>query len=101
MNHNAPLTFLLNTAVYMPAQGPADSNRVGDEINTIGYKLKMVIGQKKDRPNVTFKYWVVKVPKGSTYSYNAWFKNVSNNLLLDDINKDFVKTLASAAWENC
>lgn len=99
MYHNTFVTFPINNGSYMPTQGTADTQRVGDQLYTIGWKFKMLIGQKADRPNVTFKYYVLKVPKGSTYSYNNWFKNTSNNVLLDDVNTDFVKILTTGVWK--
>lgn len=39
--------------------------------------------------------WVVKVPKGSTYSYGSWFDAVTGNTHLDDVNEDFVKVIWS------
>ena len=59
----------------------------------------MLVGQKVDRPNITFKYWVVKVPKGSSYAYGTFFKNNTGNVLLDDINEDYAKTITSGVWK--
>ena len=54
---------LLNDAGWLPTQGVGDNQRVGDQIYTTGFQLKMLIGQKVDRPNVTFRYLVSPVPK--------------------------------------
>lgn len=95
ISHNTfAYRILLNQSVNMPAQGIKDTERVGDQINMTGWKLKMMIEQKADRPNVTWRYYVVRLPKGSVYGYSAWFEAITNNIMLDDPNKDFVKVLA-------
>jgi len=91
--HNVIYNVLLNAPSHMPSQGVKDTERVGDQINMSGIKLRVLFGQKTDRPNVTFRYWFLSVPKGSAYVYNQWFEAITNNVLLDDVNKDFVKVL--------
>jgi hypothetical protein len=88
----------LNAAVNMPAQGVKDNERVGDQINVSRWTLKLLIGQKSDRPNVTFRYLVVSVPKGSPITYGNWFIATTSNVLLDDPNRDFVKVIKSGIW---
>lgn len=90
--------YLLNTVSAMPTQGTSDSQRVGDQIYTRGFTLRMLLGQKADRPNVTFKYWIVGVPKGVVYAYASWFDASTNNVLLDRINTDLVKIYKSGVW---
>lgn len=89
----------INLSSTMPPTGTGEMNRIGDQINLSGWKIRMVLGQKADRPNVNFKYWVLKVPKGSSFSYNDWFKNFTSNVLLDDINEDFVKVLKTGSFK--
>ena len=96
--HNAPYTVCLNTSTSMPNQGVADNERVGDQIYTQNWRLRMLIGQKGDRPNVSFRWFVLKAPKGSSYSYSDWFINVTTNVMLDDINTDYLKVLKSGLW---
>lgn len=98
MYHNSVHSFMLNKTDYMPAQGPQEYARIGDSIDISGWSLRLLIGQKTDRPNVTFKYWVISVPKGSTYTYNSWFQNMTNNVLLDDLQKDVAKLLKVGVW---
>lgn len=88
----------INLSTYMPSQGTADDQRVGDEINISGYRLKMLLGQKGDRPNVNWKWWVLKIPKGSAATYSNWFRVQTGNVMLDDPNTDFVKVLKSGYW---
>jgi len=99
--HNQPASImhLNDQTISVPSQGVGDNMRVGDQINISGYKIRMLIGQKADRPNVTFKYWVVAAPRGATYSYQAFFRNVTGNALLDQMNTDFVKILKSGTWK--
>nr|QXP07617.1 MAG: putative capsid protein [Arizlama virus] len=93
--HNSPNSILVNNPTVMPAQGVGDNQRVGDQINCTGYKFRVLFGQKADRPNVTWRWWFIKVPKGSPYTYTTWFNAITNNVLLDDMNADFVKVLKS------
>lgn len=91
------LVIKMNSGV-LPTQGVGDNQRVGDEIYLSGFKWKFLVGQKADRPNVTFRYLVMTVPKGSSITYHDWFKNVVGNVLLDEPNRDFVKVHASGIW---
>lgn len=97
--HNVFASFQLNNGSALPAQGDGDDQRIGDQINVSGMWVRGILGQKADRPNVTFKYYVMSVPKGSAYNYNNWFENVISNLLLDSPNKDFVKVLTSGTMK--
>jgi len=97
--HNTPVPLILNASNEMPVQGVGDNQRVGDQINMSGFKIKMLCGQFNDRENVTWQFRVVAVPKGSTYVYNNWFDPVQNNATLDDINTDFVKVLKSWSYK--
>lgn len=97
--HNTFYMGKINDAVCMPDPGTQDNNRIGDQINISGFKLRIMLGQKADRPNVTFKIYVVRVPKGSSYNYSQWFENMTNNVLLDSPNTDFIKVLHSSTWK--
>ncbi len=80
----------------MPSNGVLQAQRVRDRINCIGYEIRLLIGQKGDRPNVNFRYCCFSLPKGTVLlanSYNQIFENVTNNVLLDDLNKDTTKLL--------
>lgn len=96
MYHNSfNVSQQLNQSVCMPVQNVSDSGRIGDEIYVSGFRIKMLCGQKGDRPNVNWKWWVLKVPKGSAVTYSNWFRITTANVLLDDPNTDFVKVLKS------
>lgn len=90
--------FLLNSSSRMPTSGTSDTQRVGDQINISSFRMRMLIGQKADRPNVTFRWLVVSVPKGSTPLYTSWFIATTSNVLLDDPNKDFLKVHKQGIW---
>nr|QXP07595.1 MAG: putative capsid protein [Arizlama virus] len=94
--HNAFLYRVhLNQTANMPIQGVKDSERVGDQINMTGFKIKMLCGQQADRPNINWLFYVLQVPKGgaASYSYAAWFENITGNVMIDSPNKDYVKVL--------
>lgn len=88
----------LNNATALSTQGVGQDQRVGDEIYTTGFKVKMLIGQKADRPNVNWRWIACIVPKGSSISYGNWFTSTTSNVMLDDPNKDFVKVIARGFW---
>jgi len=85
----------LNNAPAMPSQGTGDNQRIGDQMNSISYDIKLLFGQQSDRPNVNWRWIVLSVPKGATISYGNWFKQTTSNILLDDPNRDYVKVLKS------
>ena len=88
----------LNTPLVMPSQNVTQTSRTGDRIQSLGYSLKLLIGQKADRPNVTFRYLCYSVPKGISITYNSIFEEVTHNILLDDINKDIVTVHMDDCW---
>lgn len=83
----------LNQAPGMPVGGGGQDSRIGDRINTIGFKVRMLLGQKGDRPNVNWRYMFYSIPKGSSIGYADVFKNVTGNVLLDEPNRDRVRVL--------
>lgn len=73
----------------MPQQGSGDTQRVGDKVISRGFKLHLLFGQKRDRPNVTWRVIVLAQRPGvGALTYAQMFKNVSGNGLLDEINTD-------------
>jgi len=99
LNHNTyHYIGEMNTSFAFPAQGVGDDQRVGDRIKSSGYKLRILCGQKFDRPNVTWKFWVLKQP--INYSTGNSFRNVTGNVLLDPPNLDQVeKVLKCFTWK--
>lgn len=99
MYHAVYKTHQLNYTTNMPVQGTGDVNRIGDQIYSTGWLMRLLIGQKSDRPNVTFLWWVVSVPKGSAYNYNNWFIPTTGNPLLDSPNRDFIRVIKRGQWK--
>lgn len=95
---NTGLVWPLLDSALMPTQGAADNQRIGDEIYISGFKIRLLIGQKADRPNVNWRYFILSVPKGSSITYANWFVSNTGNVMLDDTNRDFVKLHKSGIW---
>lgn len=77
-----------------PLQGVRDDQRIGDSIVQRGIKMRFLLGQKYDRPNVTFKLWLLKIPRSqSLISFPTMFDQETGNVLLDSTNSDNVKVI--------
>jgi len=89
--HNVRKDFVtaLNSSFVMPTQGSGDGNRNGDRIFVSGWKVRLVLGQKFDRPNVTWKIWVLRMGNQIDNLSNCW-RAVTGNMLLDPLNMDQV-----------
>lgn len=98
LNHNT-LAYLANSniASQLPIQGDGDDQRIGDQMYLTGIKFRMMLGQKADRPNVTFKIWVVEFNSnaGNANDKNLFFHNISDNVLLDSRQTNRFKVLKS------
>lgn len=79
----------------MPPQGDTDAGREGDEIYSTGMKIRMILGQKADRPNVSFKIFVVKYNDAITGhpTYTNFFHSTSGNAMLDSVQKKRFKVI--------
>lgn len=97
--HNQMTIQKLNDTSTMPSQGTGDSQRIGDQINVGAFYIRLLCGQKYDRPNVTWHFYIMKAPKGSPVSYATFFDNVTGNVLLDSPNKDKVQVLKSLKYK--
>lgn len=94
MYHNSfSYVLALNDANGMPTQGTGDNMRVGDEIYTTRFRVRALIGQQADRPNVNFRWFFIEAPKGLAATYANFFVNTTGNVLLDDPNEDAVRVL--------
>lgn len=91
--HNSPQLLELNQASALPARGDGVDNRDGDKIQKIGTKHMMVLGNKYDRTNVTYRLTYITYPRDATYSYNTFFINKTGNAMLDRMNTDLVKII--------
>jgi len=88
LNHNQRYNICELNA-YMPSLGTADDERNGDRIYISGFKVRLLCGQKFDRPNVTWKFWILQNQKFASLA-NNW-RAVTNNVMLDPLNMDQVK----------
>lgn len=77
----------------MPAQGISDTQRIGDSIDVRGIKVRLLLGQKLDRHNVTFKIVVIKCSTGYVPSLSQMFDNQTGNIMLDSLNTDRLKVV--------
>lgn len=89
-----PTSIQLDGVSQVPAQGDGDSARNGDQIYTKGISVRMLLGQKSDRMNVTFRVIVIRVtPQSEPTSVSNMFDNVTGNILLDYCNTDRFKVV--------
>lgn len=84
-----------NVAGVWPAQGDGEENRNGNDIYAIGWTLRMLFRLPLDRLNTKIRCFVIKAVKGSNPvgGYTGMFDGVTNNVLLDPIDKDRVKVM--------
>ena len=93
--HNLINTVHLNKDACMPSQGTQDQQRIGDRIDIGGFMVRMLNGQKTDRVNVNWKFWVLRVPRGEPVGYSNLFEAITNNTMIDPLNKDYATVLKS------
>jgi len=94
--HNVMLgqTYKINDMSNMPAAGfLQQGTRVGDQMCTLGWKIRLLFGQKADRPNVNWRFMVFQVPKGGSVAYADVFKNITGNIMLDEPNTDTTRVI--------
>lgn len=73
----------------LPVQGSGDHQRNGDQIVAKGTSVKMLLGQKANRMNITFRIVVWKgTEDAKPISYNELFDQITSNVLLDTTNSD-------------
>jgi hypothetical protein len=73
------------------SQGVADTdshqnvggNRIGDQISVKGLKLKFMIENQLERTKVYYRFFLVRAPRGDTPTRATFFKDRSNNKMLD------------------
>lgn len=95
INHNLSTRITQNTLFTL--QGitdatPGFSNRLGDEVTPLGIKFYFQFKQYADRPNVTWRIWLVRVPGGqSMVSSTVPVRAVTGNLMMDPIDTERCK----------
>jgi len=106
--HNTPAIVannLLRTQLSVVASPNYVDPRIGDSIQSVGITIKMLFMTYSDRPNVTFKVWIVKAPPYSPingvspYTYDGWFKNRTGQWILDDINHTQIQVIKSMTFK--
>jgi len=97
--HQGPILENIFRTSAMPVQGITDYQRIGDRMNITKIEFRWVLGQATDRPNVNWRWWVIKVPKGTVYTYGAFFNNITGNVMLDDVNKDCCTILKQGKFQ--
>lgn len=75
----------LNAYNKMPSKGDDEDQRNGDQVIMRGWKIRMLLGAKADRPNITYRIIVVACRLGLT-NYSSLFDNTTGNALLDPVN---------------
>lgn len=94
--HNS-LSLITKINNNFPYQGTGDNQRIGDRIFLTGIDIRMLLGQKQDRPNVTFRVIVFSVKSNtaqiSGLNYVQIFDNTTGNCLLDSVNTDEIKVI--------
>jgi len=106
--HNTPAvisTNLLRTISVPPASVNFTNPREGDSVQVQGISIRMLFMTYSDRPNVTFKVWVLKTPAYSPvsgvspYTYAGWFIDRTNQWVLDEINTTQVTVVKSMTFK--
>jgi len=88
--------YQLNDSSGIPVQGTTDATRVGDSIYIRGFSLKLMLGQKSDRMNVTWRIMVVSAPVANyDNQFSSVFVAATNNVLLDTVNTERFRVVAS------
>ena len=69
------------------------TSRTGDRIQSIGWTVRVLFGQKGDHPNVIFRVICFSLSKGTTPVYGNVLDNITVNVLLDPLNKDSTQVM--------
>lgn len=65
-----------------------NQSRIGDEVQPISLEMFFQFRQPADRPNVTFKVFVLKFKGSSTLPTFVPFKQITNNVVLDPVDTE-------------
>jgi len=95
---NTGVNFHLNQSAIMPAQNLQQTGRVGDNIYSLSFNLRMMITQFYDRPNVNYRYVVYSLPQGRLATYTDVFVNTTAVVMLDDFNRDNIQVIKSGTF---
>ncbi len=88
LNHNT-LSSMVNMTGVFPSQNDTDGGREGDEIVSQGVRIRLMLGQKLDRPNVSYRIFITSFDYSTTGAvvptYGEFFHSVSGNGMLDPV----------------
>lgn len=101
MYHNGGISSFVNEWVLydenisgiMPLQGSGDGERNGDEIYTIGIRVRIEFQTAWDRRQAQYKLWLTEYNsnQGNPAVKADFFHNVSGNYMLDPVQSDRFK----------
>ena len=95
VKHN--ISSLVRGNLLTTTQGIGDSlgtaSRIGDTITPVGLKMYMTFRQPTDRPNVSFKVWILKIFGVATPPTSVPVKAITGNLLMDPIDTEKATTV--------
>jgi len=105
--HNTPAVvstnlLLVPTSVTNPA---VSQPREGDALQCQYLSFRFLFMTYSDRPNVTFRVWVLKTPPYSPvngvspYTYDGWFINRTGQFIMDDINNTQVTVVKTMTFK--
>jgi len=90
MYHNISQRVRAN--MLQTGQGITDgltiNNRIGDTVSPRGVKLYMTFRQPADRPNVTFKVWILKIHGDVTPPTFVPLKAITGNNMMDPVDTE-------------
>lgn len=100
--HNTNQSSSVNLSTSLIAQGDDDNARIGNEIYLTGIKFRLLLGQKADRPNVTFKIYIVEWDTnqgGTETNEDHFYHRVTQNVMLDAIQSHRFKILKAITFK--
>lgn len=107
MGHNA-LTVFNNSGggVFNPfqmGQGVAEDmglggNRIGDKVTVTKMLFKFMVEGSLNRSKVNFRFMLVKMAKGDTLTTATFFKGVTGNKMIDQINTERYTIIAQKSF---
>jgi hypothetical protein len=100
--HNTNQSSTVNISTNLMTQGDDDDRRIGNEIYLTGIKFRLLLGQKADRPNVTFKIYVVEWDTnqgGTETNEDHFYHRVTQNVMLDAIQSHRFKILKAITYK--
>jgi len=102
MFHNT--IYVRESALLGTTQGTADpsnanaSNRIGDKITLSGLSVKVMFELNERYSMATFRIFIVKSAKGDVPTNGTLFNALSNNKMIDTLNRERYTILASKTF---